>query len=71
MGIAGTPEQYETSLQKLFPRGSYWDKQFADPQSDCSLFCRAKTAELLRFRNRMSDLQTESVIQTAAETLTD
>jgi len=71
MGITGTPEQYEASLRKLFPRGSYWDGQFADPESDCSLFCRAKTAELLRFRKRMADLQAESVIQTAAETLED
>jgi hypothetical protein len=64
-----TPEQYEDSLRKLFPRGEYWDKQFADPQSDCSLFCRAKLGEFIRFRGRMSNLQDESVLNTAAETL--
>ncbi|MDR2663013.1 MAG: YmfQ family protein [Treponema sp.] len=61
--------EYEKVLRKLFPRGSYWDRQFADPESDCSLFCRAKAADLYRFRSRMSDLQNESAVQTAAETL--
>jgi hypothetical protein len=67
--IVQTPEQYATSLRKLFPRGPYWDRQFADPNSDCSLFCGTKTGELIRFRRRMSDLHNESAIQTAAETL--
>jgi uncharacterized protein YmfQ (DUF2313 family) len=72
MGIKiQTPEQYEASLRKLFPRGAYWDRQFADPESDCSLFCRAKLDEFIRFRNRMSDLQNESIIQAASETLDD
>jgi uncharacterized protein YmfQ (DUF2313 family) len=66
-----TPEQYETALRKLFPRGSYWDRQFADPQSDCSLFCKAKLDEFIRFRKRMSDLQDESAVQSASETLDD
>jgi hypothetical protein len=72
MGIAvHTPEQYETSLRTLFPRGEYWDRQFADPHSDCALFCKAKTAELIRLRNRMSSLHDESMIATALETLED
>jgi hypothetical protein len=72
MGIkVQTPDQYEKSLQKLFPRGSYWDSQFADPQSDCSLFIRAKMEEFIRYRTRMSDLQNESVLTTAEETLDD
>ena len=72
MGITvHTPEQYEAALRKLFPRGPYWDRQLADPQSDCSLFCRAKPDELIRFRTRMSDLQNESVIQSASETIED
>jgi uncharacterized protein YmfQ (DUF2313 family) len=66
-----TPEQYEASLRKLFPRGAYWDRQFADPHSDCSLFCKAKLEEFIRFRNRMSDLQDESMPQSALETLED
>jgi hypothetical protein len=66
-----TPEQYAASLRKLFPRGPYWDRQFADPASDCSLFCGAKTGDLIRFRRRMSDLHDESAIQTAGETLED
>jgi hypothetical protein len=72
MGIAvHTPGQYETSLRRLFPRGGYWDRQFADPHSDCALFCTAKTAELVRLRNRMSALHDESMIVTALETLDD
>lgn len=66
-----TPEQYETSLHKLFPRGPYWDRQFADPHGDCSLFCRAKLDALVRFRTRMNDLQDESMIQSALETIED
>ncbi|MDR1174852.1 MAG: YmfQ family protein [Treponema sp.] len=64
-----TPQQYEASLRKLFPRGEYWDRQFADPHSDCSLFCKAKTAELVQLRKRMSGLHDESMITTAVETL--
>jgi len=72
MGIVNSnPELYTASLQKLFPQGSYWEKQFANIDSDCSLFCKAKTDELFRFRCRMADLQRESVIQTAGETLED
>ena len=63
------PEVYQESLRKLFPRGPYWDKQLSDPESDCSLFCRAKGDLIVRVRRRMSDLQDESVIQTADETL--
>jgi len=64
-----TPEAYQNSMRKLFPRGPYWDRQFEDPQSDCSLFCKAKASLLVRVKKRMSDLQKESVIQTAEETL--
>jgi uncharacterized protein YmfQ (DUF2313 family) len=72
MGLAvQSPDQYEKALRKLFPRGRYWDRQFADPGSDCSMFCKAKVDELIRFRSRMSDLQDESVITTAGETLDD
>lgn len=65
------PETYHGAMRKLFPRGPYWDNQLDDPQSDCSLFCKAKADMLIRIRKRMSDLQKESVIQTAEETLDD
>ncbi|MDR1507128.1 MAG: YmfQ family protein [Treponema sp.] len=72
MGIkVQTPDQYAASFQKFFPRGPYWDRQFADSKSDCVLFCEAKPDEFVRFRNRMSDLQNESAIQSAAETIED
>jgi uncharacterized protein YmfQ (DUF2313 family) len=66
-----SPERYEAALRKLFPRGPYRDRQFADPGSDCSLFCRAKPDALVRFRSRMGDLLNESAIQSAAETIED
>jgi uncharacterized protein YmfQ (DUF2313 family) len=70
MGITvHAPEQYGESLRNLFPRGPYWDRQFADPRSDCSLFVRAKLDGLVRFRTRMSDLQDESMVPSATETL--
>ena len=63
------PEVYQDSIRKLFPRGSYWDKQFEDAKSDCSLFCKAKAGLIVSLRKRMADLQRESVMQTAEETL--
>jgi len=70
MGIAvASSQQYEKSIRKLFPQGGYWDSQFADPQSDVSLFARAKLEELVRFRQRMSCLHDESRIETSSELL--
>ena len=72
MGITvHAPESYQKSILKLFPRGAYWDKQFSDPTSDCSLFCKAKADLIIRIRKRMAALQEESIIQTADETLDD
>jgi len=72
MGITIASEaEYSKAIRDMFPKGEYWNKQFEDPESDCSLFCKAKTAELIRFKNRMADLQAESVMQTAEETIED
>jgi uncharacterized protein YmfQ (DUF2313 family) len=67
--IVKNREHYADSIRKLFPRGEYWDKQFADTESDCSLFCKAKSEQLTLFRGRMADLWEESRIVTATETL--
>jgi len=64
-----SPAQYETAIRKLFPQGDYWDRQFADPQSDISLFCKVKLPELIRFRERMSALLKESNPLTSEELL--
>jgi len=70
MGIGPASElRYEAAVRKLFPKGAYWDGQLSDPESDASLFARAKAAELFRFRGRMADLYGESRIETALETL--
>jgi len=72
MGIkAATEKEYSRAIRDLFPQGEYWDRQFADPQSDASLFCKAKTNEIIRFRNRMRDLLLESDCRTAVETIGD
>jgi uncharacterized protein YmfQ (DUF2313 family) len=63
--------RYESAIKKLFPRGGYWDEQFADPTGDVSLFAKAKMDELLRFRGRMSGLRDESRIETAGELIDD
>jgi len=63
--------QYENAVKKLFPRGDYWEKQFADPNSDCWRFCKVKADLIVNFRKRMSDLLNESEILTANETLED
>ena len=57
--------------QQQLPQGAYRDGQFADPESDVSLFTRAKAAEIVRFRRRMAALLAESRPETAAETLGD
>jgi uncharacterized protein YmfQ (DUF2313 family) len=72
MGIAiKSEEQYEDSVRRLFPQGEYWDSQFADPQSDTSLFAKAKVAELMRLRQRMSVLLDESKMETTTELIDD
>jgi hypothetical protein len=63
--------QYESAIRKLFPQGDYWDEQFADTESDVSIFAKAKLDELVRFRDRMSDLLDESRIETTDELIAD
>jgi hypothetical protein len=72
MGITAAAESsYSEAVRGLFPQGEYWQRQFADPESDASLFCKAKTQEIIRFRNRMHDLLLESDYRTAVETIGD
>jgi hypothetical protein len=70
MGVAGAA-QYQAAIRRLFPQGAYWNAQFADAGSDVSLFAEAKLGELVRFRKRMGDLQGESVLESADETIAD
>jgi len=70
MGVAAAAE-YENAIRKLFPQGEYWDRQFSDPESDVSLFCKAKLPELIKFRRRMETLQDESFVETTEELITD
>jgi uncharacterized protein YmfQ (DUF2313 family) len=63
--------QYEKAIKKLFPQGDYWEEQFANPESDASLFVNAKLDELIRFRERMSKLQDEGRIETTDELIAD
>jgi len=70
MGVA-TAAEYEAAIRKLFPQGEYWDRQFADPESDVSLFCKAKLPELVKFRRRMEALQSESFVETTEELIAD
>jgi uncharacterized protein YmfQ (DUF2313 family) len=72
MGITvASRTQYENAIKKLFPQGDYWEEQFADPESDASLFVKAKLDELIRFRERMSKLQDEGRIETTDELIAD
>ncbi|GHV76511.1 hypothetical protein AGMMS49942_13320 [Spirochaetia bacterium] len=72
MGMTVAPRaRYENAIKTLFPQGDYWDKQFTDPESDVSLFAKAKLDELIRFRGRMSGLQDESRIETTDEMIAD
>jgi hypothetical protein len=72
MGIAAaSKERYENAVKKLFPQGGYWNEQFADPESDVSLFVQAKTAELIKFRERMGALLEESKPESTTELIGD
>jgi uncharacterized protein YmfQ (DUF2313 family) len=71
MGIAAARAHYENSVKKLFPQGEYWDKQFADPESDVSLFAKSKANELIKYRERMSTLFDESNPENTTELIAD
>jgi len=72
MGLAvASKARYENAVKKLFPQGDYWDEQFADPGSDCSLFCKVKADLIAGFRNGMANLLNESAVTTADKTLDD
>lgn len=63
--------RYEDAARRLFPQGEYWDAQLADPESDISLFAKAKAAELIRFREHMAALLDESKMETTDELIAD
>ena len=67
----GTEEQYASSLQKLLPQGSYWDKVKTDPNSDISQMLAGMAQDIRYFRTRMAQLQKETYPATAEETLED
>ena len=72
MGMTATnAPQYEASIRRLFPQGAYWEEQFADTESDTSLFAKAKAESLAQFRNRMDILQAESIVNTTDELIAD
>ena len=72
MGInVATENDYIGAIRDMFPQGEYWKKQFADPESDVNLFCKAKSKEIICLRKRMRDLLAESNYQTAVETIDD
>lgn len=70
MGIEiATEKEYSTAIRQLFPRGEYWEKQFADPESDLNIFCKVKTNEVINLRKRLCDLLAESNSDTSIETI--
>ncbi len=69
--LCHTKAEYVSAIKKLFPLGTYWDAQFNNPYSDLSLWVDAKAEELHRFKNRFSELITESTPKTADTTLDD
>jgi len=72
MGIVAPEKKlYESAVAKLFPRGEWWDAQFADAESDASLFASAKAEGIFRFRLRMAALLDEGRIETTEETIGD
>jgi len=72
MGIeTATKKDYCAAIRQLFPMGEYWENQFSDPESDISLFCKAKTNEIISLRKRMFDLIAESKSDTSVETIGD
>lgn len=66
--MVSTKETYLQALKKLFPRGSYWDEQFENPDSDVLNLLELKAEELLEFRKKMAYLLDESTPYTAEDT---
>lgn len=67
--LVATEDEYLNSIKKLFPKGEYWDKQFADENSDLSLWIKSKAENLIKFKSRFEDLLIESNPQTAITTI--
>ncbi|QQO10313.1 DUF2313 domain-containing protein [Breznakiella homolactica] len=61
-------EKYIEAIKQLFPRGPYWEKRIEDTEGDLFNIIKTRIEELYRFRQRMADLQRESIIHTASET---
>lgn len=62
---------YALAIRKLLPKGNFWDRQLADPNSDVSLWCEAEAEEVLRFEQRRAALSRESSSSTAEELIDD
>jgi len=72
MGInIATESDYSKAIRDLFPKGEYWERQFADPESDVNLLCKAKARTIIHLRKRMNELLMESTYKTAVETIGD
>jgi hypothetical protein len=73
MGLlsVGTVESYKAALQRLLPRGEFWERQLSDNSSDVSLWLAARAEELRRSKLRLSVLVDEAVVDTASETIDD
>jgi uncharacterized protein YmfQ (DUF2313 family) len=61
--------EYALAVQKLLPKGEFWDRQLADPTSDVSLWCQVKAEEIARFEQRRADLARESSVASAVDLL--
>ncbi|MBD5448330.1 MAG: DUF2313 domain-containing protein [Treponema sp.] len=63
--------EYIEPLKKLFPQGEYWDKLLSDEASDISLVCKVRAENLAEFKARMNQLQRETFLDFADETIDD
>lgn len=67
--LVAKQDEYLDSIKKLFPKGEYWDKQFADETSDLSLWLKSKAENLLKFKAKFENLLVESNPRTAITTI--
>ena len=66
-----TQEEYAQSIRELYPPGRYFEAQFADPESELSLYVEGLAAGAYRLQERNVDLLMEAYPDTADELITD
>lgn len=67
MGIVATENRYVNAVRELFPKGSFFEAEFENQESDLSRLVKLKGKEIYNFKNKMKELSLEAVLTTCTE----